>query len=383
LPYGQIEASAGQWPEGWCGSLSSESADATVLSRRYSAALRRLLAQKPAASLRPAERLGRKALAGGLDALDLIRIHERALNSLLPGDPSSGNGKGAIRRASRFLTEALTPINGQARRQNDELAHIRRQLRREIGRRTTAQEALRKSERHHRAWLRKSREMQEHLRRLSREVLAAHENERKRISRELHDEIGQALTAINVHLATMKKVATANTSGLKQKIASTQRLVERSMNTVHRFARELRPPLLDDLGLIPALGSFLKDFTKRTRILVNFTAVATVEQLASDKRVVLYRVVQEAFTNVAKHAHASLVEISIQRRPGVVRMEIHDNGKSFAVERVLLAKPIRRLGLLGMRERVEMVGGTFTIESAPGNGTTIGVQIPFNRGRKA
>src|SRR4029450_8064180 len=134
--------------------------------------------------------------------------------------------------------------------------------------------------------------------------------------------------------------------GLKQKIASTQRLVERSMNTVHRFARELRPPLLDDLGLIPALGSFLKDFTKRTRILVNFTAVAAVEQLASDKRVVLYRVVQEAFTNVAKHAHASLVEISIQRQSGVVRMEIHDNGKSFAVERVLLAKPIRRLGLL-------------------------------------
>ncbi len=363
--------------------MSSESADATALSRRYTAALRRLLAQKPAASLRPAERLGRDALAGGLDALDVVRIHERALNTLLPRDPGSTNGKGAIKLAARFLSEALTPINGQARRGNGELAHIRRQLRREIGRRATVQEALRKSERHYGELLAKSRHMQEHLRRLSREILAAHENERKRISRELHDEVGQTLTAINVKLGALRKVATVNTSGLKQKISSTQRLVEKSMNTVHRFARELRPPLLDDLGLIPALRSFLKDFTKRTRILVRFTAFAAVEQLASDKRVVLYRVAQEAFTNVAKHAHASLVEISIQRRPGVVRMEIHDNGKSFAVERVLLAKEVRRLGLLGMRERVEMVGGSFSVESAPGIGTTVGVQIPFGRGRKA
>jgi two-component system, NarL family, sensor histidine kinase DegS len=362
--------------------LSSESADATVLSRRYSAALRRLLAQKPAASLRPAERLGREALAGGLDALDVVRIHERALNTLLPRDPGSTNGKGAINRAARFLSGALTPFNGQTRR-NGELAHIRRQLRREIGRRKSVQEALRKSERHYGELLAKSRHMQEHLRRLSREILAAHENERKRISRELHDEVGQTLTAINVKLGTLRKVATVNSSSLKQKISSTQRLVEKSMNTVHRFARELRPPLLDDLGLIPALRSFLKDFTKRTRIPVRFTAFAAVEQLASDKRIVLYRVAQEAFTNVAKHAHAGMVELSIQRRPGVVRMEIHDNGKSFAVDRVLLAKTIKRLGLLGMRERVEMVGGSFTIESAPGSGTTVGVQIPFGRGRKA
>ena len=100
----------------------------------------------------------------------------------------------------------------------------------------------------------------------------------------------------------------------------------------------------------------------------------------SDKRTVLYRVAQEALTNVARHAHASRVKVSIQKLRGVVRMEIQDNGKSFEVERVLSAKRNKRLGLLGMRERVEMVGGSFAVESAPGQGTTIRAQIPFGNG---
>lgn len=261
-----------------------------------------------------------------------------------------------------------------------ELATIYQQLKREISRREAVQKALKKSERHYLQLLERSRHMQEHLRRLSHEILSGQEEERKKISRELHDEIGQTLTAINVKLATLKEEAAVNTTGLKKKIASTQRLVERSMNTVHRFARELRPSLLDDLGLIPALRSYMKGFTKRTHIPIHFTAFAAVEQLDSDKRTVLYRVAQEAFTNVAKHAKASLVEVNIQKLRGVVRMEIHDNGKSFQVQRLLFTKRIRRLGLLGMQERVEMVGGSFAVESSPGKGTTICAQIPFGNG---
>jgi signal transduction histidine kinase len=229
--------------------------------------------------------------------------------------------------------------------------------------------------------LEKSRHLQEHLRRLSHEILSAQEEERKRISRELHDEIGQALTAINVKLAALEKEAKVNTAGLKNHIASTRRLVEQSMDTVHRFARELRPPLLDDLGLIPALHSWVKEFTRRTRIPIHVGVFAGIERLNGDKRTVLYRVAQEALANVAKHAQATLVKVSIRRAGGVVRMEIHDNGKSFQVERALFAKRITRLGLLGMRERVEMVGGTFTVESSPATGTTIRAQIPFRKGR--
>jgi two-component sensor histidine kinase len=180
--------------------------------------------------------------------------------------------------------------------------------------------------------------LQEQLRHLSRQLLLAQEEERKRISRELHDEIAQTLTGINVRLAALKTEATHNTKGLQNKIASTQRMVEKSVDIVHRFARELRPTVLDDLGLIPALHSFVKSFSKQTRIHVGLTVYAAVEQLDSVKRTVLYRVAQEALTNVARHAHASRVDLSIEKLPRTVCLTIQDNGKSFQVERCCTPK---------------------------------------------
>ena len=118
--------------------------------------------------------------------------------------------------------------------------------------------------------------MQEHLRRLSHEILLAHEDERKKISRELHDEIGQSLAAINVMLASLTREAAINATGLKRRVAGTQRLVEKSMKTVHQFARELRPPLLDDLGLNPALTAYMKAYSKRTGVVVRFRTFAGV-----------------------------------------------------------------------------------------------------------
>ncbi|MGA9450659.1 MAG: ATP-binding protein, partial [Verrucomicrobiia bacterium] len=166
-------------------------------------------------------------------------------------------------------------------------------------------------------------------------------------------------------------------------ISHTQRLVEKSVNIVHRFARELRPTLLDDLGLIPALHSFMNEFTKRTGIHIGFTASAGLERLDSARRTVLYRVAQSALTNVAQHAQASRVKVSIRKLRDAIRMEIRDDGKSFEVERGLFAKRHTRLGLPGMRERAEMVGGSFGVESAPGKGTTIRARIPLSNGNKA
>ena len=167
-----------------------------------------------------------------------------------------------------------------------------------------------------------------------------------------------------MRLAALKKEAALNTKGLDRNIASTQRLVEKSVDIVHRFARELRPAVLDDLGLIPALHSFMKIFGARTGLLAQLTAFAAVENLDASKRTVLYRVIaQEALTNVARHAKASRVEVNIHQRNSAACMEIKDDGKSFEVERRLHANGSKRLGLLGMRERVEMVGGTFSIES--------------------
>src|SRR5206468_2392078 len=116
------------------------------------------------------------------------------------------------------------------------------------------------SEQHYGQLLEQSLQMQEQLRRLSRQLLSAQEEERKKISRELHDVIAQTLTSINVRLATLKREAAVNTKGIEENIARTQELVQRSVDIVHRFARELRPTVLDDLGLIPAVHTFLKAF---------------------------------------------------------------------------------------------------------------------------
>lgn len=261
-----------------------------------------------------------------------------------------------------------------------ELSKTNHRLKREITHRKTVEVALEKSKQHYAQLLEKSNQMQKQLRHLSRRILLVQEEERKEISRKLHDEIAQTLAGINVHLASLTKEATVNTKELKRKIIRTQRLVEKSVNMVHKFARKLRPTLLDDLGLIPALQSFMKDFIKNTGIPIHFKAFAGVEQLNNVKRTVLYRVAQAALTNVFQHAHATQITVDIRKFQKNIWMEINDNGKSFQVDRVLYSKNNKRLGILGMRERVEMVGGSFRVESAPGKGTTIYSQIPLGNG---
>jgi signal transduction histidine kinase len=302
-----------------------------------------------------------------------------------------------IRRAGTFFAEAITPIEKTHRTAQEANAHLNqtiqtlnrrsvdlaasnRRLQREILQRKSVEKSLRKSEQHYSQLLEQSRHMQGQLRLLSRQLLSAQEEERKMISRELHDQIAQTLTGINIRLASLKTASMLNTRGLQKKISSTQRLVEKSVDIVHRFARDLRPTVLDDLGLIPALHSFMKNFARRTGVRSHLTAFAAVERLDTAKRTVLFRVAQEALNNVARHAHASRVEVNIQKLRGRVCMKIKDDGKSFNAERTLRANGGKRLGLLGMRERLEMVGGKFVVESSPGKGTTIQAQIPLTSG---
>jgi len=276
-----------------------------------------------------------------------------------------------------FLKEAE-----EAQRRMEALAAANGKLQREIVRRQAVERALRRSEKHHGQLLEQSRHMQQQLRLLTRELLSAQEEERKKISRELHDVIAQTLTSINVRLAALRKEATLNTRGLERSIARTEQLVERSVNIVHRFARELRPTVLDDLGLIPALHTFMKGFREQTGIRVSLSAFAEVEKVNGDKRTALYRVAQEALTNVARHAQASQAEVKIQKLDGAICMRIKDNGKGFHKERALQAEKNKRLGLLGMRERLEMVGGSFSVTSAPGKGTTVLAQVPLTDRRE-
>ncbi|HEY9250351.1 MAG TPA: PAS domain-containing protein, partial [Rariglobus sp.] len=233
----------------------------------------------------------------------------------------------------------------RARRRLDMMTASNGKLRKEIVRRETGEVALKKSEKNARRLLDESHELQTRLRHISHRILTVQENQRKEISRELHDKITQLLIGINVHLEIFTREAVLNPQGIGRAIAPLRRLVVKSVRTVHQFSRELRPAMLDDLGLIPALRAYLDDFPKRKGRRIEFTAFDGVEALANDKRTTLYRVAQEALVNVARHARASVVKVSLLKARGGVCMEITDNGKAFDVERLSSARWSRRLGL--------------------------------------
>jgi signal transduction histidine kinase len=221
------------------------------LSQRYVTALREHLKRGPRDGLQPALALGRRAVALGLETLELARVHERALVAL----KLSKSKDGLIKRAEIFFTEANTPIvethraaresknelnrlNGTLDRRTAELAATNGLLQHGIVRRRSVEAALKKSGEHYAKLLKESLQLQEGLRHLTHQVLAAQENERKKISHGLHNEIAQTLLGINVRLLSLKQEARNNTKGLKNEIASTQRLVIKSAQSVRRVARE-------------------------------------------------------------------------------------------------------------------------------------------------
>jgi signal transduction histidine kinase len=170
------------------------------------------------------------------------------------------------------------------------LSAARRELKKETARRQAVEQELRKSREHAAQLAGQSQLLQKKLQLLSRRILLIQEEERKRISRELHDVIAQTLAGINIQLAALKIETDADSKELRRKISSTQELVEKSVDIVHRFARELRPPMLDDLGLIPALHTFMKNYTEETGIRVHFTAFSGVEKISELKRLTLCRI---------------------------------------------------------------------------------------------
>jgi len=330
--------------------------------------------------------------------LKVARVHHQVLERCLPasGVPKVPADSIRFRAAETFLLEALSPFEITHRgfretneklqrlihvleRRNADLASMNRALETEIAGRKRTERALRESEKHYRDLFNEARQMEENLRRLSNQVLSAQEEERKRISRELHDEVGQALTAVSVTLATLKSCDAGLSGAVNPKLAEAQRLLRETMETVHGFARELRPSVLDELGLLPALRSYLKGFADRTGLEVRFQSNPAAEQLGPDEKTVLFRVAQESLTNVAKHAQATQVALNIRKVKKGISMEVSDNGKSFrtGAKQARGSRGKRRLGLLGMQERVRLVNGEFTLRARPSVGTTVRVVVPL------
>jgi len=334
-------------------------------SRQYAVALHRYQLRQQEACLQQAYELGRNAIASGLGVLDLARIHQQALASCLSRARSAERVTNALRTAQAFFIETISPfeathrgfcganlelrqVNEALQRRNDELAALSRDLGK-----------------------------------LSSQVLHVQEEERKHLSRELHDEVGQTLAAINMNLGMLQLNGTVDRALLKKKISDTQKLLAQTMDSVHRFARELRPAMLDELGLLPALRAHLRNFAERTGLQVRFVASPQAEHLTDDQKTAVYRVAQESLTNVAKHARASRVTVRRRKINRGLQIEIRDNGQAFKVEEQLSGKGRKRLGLLGMRERARLLHGRFAVTSRPGKGTAVSMEIPFKTGGTA
>jgi signal transduction histidine kinase len=210
----------------------------------------------------------------------------------------------------------------------------------------------------------------EALQELSARLVQAQEEERRSIARELHDEVGQSLTGVLVEMANLSMLIRTQSAPLEPKAAEIKKLVEDSIVVVRNMALLLRPPMLDDLGLLPALQWQAREITRRCGIRVKIAAERIPESLPDNLKTAIYRIVQEALHNAMRHAEARTVRVSIHLDDGRIYLSIQDDGKGFA------PKEERGMGLLGMEERVTHLGGSFAVESEPGEGAILRVILP-------
>jgi len=216
-------------------------------------------------------------------------------------------------------------------------------------------------------------EQRENVRHMAERVVAAQEEERQRLSRELHDDLGQALTT---HLLALRNLQEDLSIPVETMFERLQSLYEQSYELsvkVRRLARDLRPPVLDTLGLKVAMQTYCAEFTRRTHLLVIFEADAALPDLQDAYNITLYRTLQEALTNVVKHAQATQVWVDLSLEDDTINLTVQDNGIGISAEK----SGSKGIGLAGLVERITIAGGTLNISSAPKRGTILSAQFPL------
>ena len=214
------------------------------------------------------------------------------------------------------------------------------------------------------------------LRGLTRRFEAAKEEERKRIARELHDDLGPSLTAVIINLQLLADPSRA--AGGAKRLAESTELVDRIIQQIRDLSLALRPPLLDEMGLVPALRGYLESTAERTGLDLSFRGDPALSGLAPEVEITAFRVAQEALTNVVRHARAKRVTAAVERKDGRLVVAMEDDGVGFDVAAILGGSATgRALGLLGMTERVQLLGGDLAIESSPGSGTRVRAELPL------
>jgi signal transduction histidine kinase len=300
------------------------------LALEYEDALQLYLRQGGEASLEKAYELGRRGLGEGKGVLTMVAAHHQAMIQVLANSkPPNGLGGDAIKRAGIFFTECMSPF---------EMTH------RSVG---EANEAL--------------RHMNQSL-----------EEEVKRIAHSLHDEAAQLLAAVNLSLDQVEREIYPFA---QQRLQDVKDLLKEVDLQIRRLSHELRPSILDDLGLVPAIEFLSEGVAKRSGLRISIRSLKG-ERLPAPLETVLYRVVQEALNNVVRHARATSVRIRLQNSGKTVLCAIVDDGVGFNPVRPIADPKERGFGLLGMREKLYPLGGVVRIESAPGQGTKLFIEIP-------
>jgi len=213
---------------------------------------------------------------------------------------------------------------------------------------------------------------------LVRKLISAQEEERKRIARELHDETSQVLAALAMGLEAA--TAPSPPEAAREKLAGLRAMAVEALDGVHRIIHALRPSALDDLGLVPAIRWYAETLLEPRGIQVDFAGGGEEERLPPAVETALFRAVQEALTNVAKHADADRVRIAVTSSPEALEVRVEDDGRGFDVEEALRGEGAG-LGLLGMRERMGLLEGSVDVASRPGEGTCVTLRVPKGRGK--
>ena len=281
------------------------------------------------AALHRAYEVGRRALDEGLGVLEIAVLHHNALLRTLGGALTAEESTGMVKIAESFFVESLVPF---------EMAH------------------------------RGFREANTALRRLNERL----EEEARRIAHALHDEAGQLLACVYIAL---EGIARELPSPSRERLQEIRALLDQIEEQLRRLSHELRPTILDDFGLVPALEFLAEGVSKRVGLPITVEGPRD-DRLPFSLETALYRIVQEALTNVARHAQATHASVKVQQDPRMILCSIKDNGVGFDVSAVKDSKGQRGLGLLGIRERLEVLGGTVEVTSRPGQGTEMSITIP-------
>lgn len=282
------------------------------------------------AALRKAYELGRRAIDDRKSLLEIASLHHQALSALVKEATEGERRASLLRAGGDFLAESLSPYEMTHRGFHDAVKALR--------------------------------QLNETL-----------EEEIKRIAYAVHDEAGQLLVAVHLALADVSRELP---KAQQEHLAQIEQLLDQVEKQLRRYSHELRPTVLDDLGWIPAIRFLAEGITKRTNLPIQIKAMVA-RRLPSPVEVALYRVVQEALTNTTKHARASRVSIEVRRIGGVLCCSIQDDGAGFDVRAAQSGEGRRGLGLIGMQERLNAIGGTLSIDSAPERGTKLLIRVPM------